>query len=292
MSDRQLALVMLAPALAVISFYLIYPLATIVSSSVSEWPSPIDPGPWVGFANFQSLIQGQDLLPSLARSVFWTVGNDVVQILAGLGIALLLNLPLRGRGIARVVVLVPFVVPAVVLGLLWRNILDELVGVVSYVLISAHIVQQPISFLSSPTWSMDTIILISAWKFTPFVVILVLARLQSVPIQLLEAARSDGASAWQVFRYVTLPWLAPVLVIALMLRTIWGFNDFDVPFLLTQGGPNSSTTTLPILIRQLLLEQLNPGMAAALSLFMIAILVLLGLGFLMAYRRAEAILRG
>jgi ABC-type sugar transport system permease subunit len=135
---------------------------------------------------------------------------------------------------------------------------------------------------------MNSVIVIAVWQNLPIMILLFLARLQTVPAEALEAAVVDGANSWQVFRYITLPWMMPMVFVAVMLRTIFSFNEFDVPFLLTHGGPLGATLVLPVLVRALLLEQLSLGRAAALSVVMVGILVAFGLLFRWGYRLAES----
>jgi multiple sugar transport system permease protein len=169
--------------------------------------------------------------------------------------------------------------------------LNDMVGVVDYVLQSLHIISQPLGAMSTPDTAMNTIILISAWKFVPFVIIMFLSRLQTLPLELAEAARMDGCGPLRVFRYVTLPWLLPVIIVALLLRVIWSFNEFDVPYLLTQGGPENATMTLPLLIRYLGFDYLDIGKASAVAIIMVVLLLILAKGLFSLYHRAEASLQ-
>lgn len=291
LTDRQLAAILLGPALTLMLVWVAYPLIVLITSSTTSWVTVTTPGAFIGLDNYKLLLStSSDFAAAFGHSVYWTVGSVLTQTLFGLAIALVLNMRLPGRNIARGAVLVPFVVPGVVVSLVWGNMLNELTGVVSYLLMAAHMVKEPLPFLTSPAWAMNVIILIGAWKFTPFMIILFLARLQTVPVELVEAARCDGANPFQIFRHIVFPWILPVLVVAVMLRTIWSFNDFDIPFLLTQGGPDNSTQVIPVLIRQLLLERLDPGLAASASVLVIALLGIVGLGYLLLYRRSEAVL--
>ena len=287
LSDRQLAVLMVAPALGLMLFYLIYPLWVVLSSSFQDFTTLTGPGTFVGLDNYRWLTEGQDFLPAFGRSVYYTVTNVVLQTVLGFAIALLLNMKLPGRNIARGAILFPFIVPGVVAAIIWGYLLDDLTGVVNYVLISAHIISEPLGWLASPKTAMNTVIGISVWKFEPFMIILFLARLQTVPTDILEAARVDGANSLQIFRYLILPWMMPVVLIAVMLRTIFTFNEFEMPYLLTQGGPLDATLVLPVLIRQLLVQNLSTGRASAVSGVMIAILVVLGIGYMLIYRRTE-----
>lgn len=290
LSDGQLALAMVAPALLLMVGYVIYPLVSVIVSSLQEYPSLIGPGRWTGLDNFVWILKGDEFFPALGRSLYYTFVNIVGQTVIGFGIALVLNMNLPGRNIARGAILFPFIVPSVVAALIWGYMFDDLTGVVNYLLVSLQVVKEPLGWLANPKTAMNTVIAISIWKFMPFMIILFLARLQTLPTEVLEAARVDGANVLQIFRHLVLPWMLPVVIVAAMLRMIWSFNEFDMPFLLTQGGPDDATLVLPVMIRQLLLDQLSPGRAAAVSVIMIGILVVFGLLYQLVYRRSEAAL--
>jgi ABC-type sugar transport system permease subunit len=270
--------------------YVVYPLYSVVSSSFMDFPTLAGAGTWTGLANYQWLIDGGLFVPALGRSLYYTFANIILQTIIGFGIAVVLNAKLPGRNFARGAILFPFIVPGVVAALIWGYMFDDLTGVVNYVLLSLHIIKEPLGWLSGIKTAMNTVIVISIWKFMPFMIILFLARLQTIPTDMLEAARVDGANWLQIFRNMILPWMLPVVLVAVMLRMIWSFNEFDMPFLLTQGGPDEATLVLPVLIRQLLLDQLSPGRAAAVSTIMILILVLFGILYNIVYRRAEKVL--
>jgi multiple sugar transport system permease protein len=177
--------------------------------------------------------------------------------------------------------------PPVVVGLIFTFALG-FNGVISYLLTLAHL---PASgWLTSPKTAMNTVVLITVWKFVPFSVLIFLARLQSVPVDIVEAAKCDGANPLQVLRFIVLPWMWPVILVVVMLRVIFSFNEYDIPFLLTQGGPGSSTLVLPLQIRILLLDVQSPGEASAVALAMIGVLVVLALVYFRLYRRNEAAL--
>ncbi|MGH2411321.1 MAG: carbohydrate ABC transporter permease, partial [Chloroflexota bacterium] len=150
------------------------------------------------------------------------------------------------------------------------------------------IISQPLGAMSTPSKAMNTIILISSWKYMPFMIVMFLSRLQTLPLELSEAARIDGCGPFGVFYRITIPWLMPVIMVALLLRVIWSFNEFDMPFLLTQGGPLNATMTLPLLIRYLAFDYLDVGKAAAVALVMIGILLALAKLQSNLYQRAES----
>jgi multiple sugar transport system permease protein len=291
LSDRTLGLLMILPAAVLIVTYLGLPLVTAVITSLFQQDTITHARTYVGLGNFVWLAQNPLFWGSLGRSLYWTVGNAILQLVGGVGIALLLHANLRGRAIARGIVLFPFIVPAVVAALIWNYMLNDMVGVINYVLQSLHIITQPLGAMSTPSKAMNTIILISVWKFMPFMVVMFLSRLQTLPLELSEAARIDGCGPLRVFTRITLPWLMPVIIVALLLRIIWSFNEFDLPFLLTQGGPLDATMTLPLLIRYLAFDYLDVGKAAAVALVMIVILFALYRVQATLFQRAEARLR-
>jgi multiple sugar transport system permease protein len=188
---------------------------------------------------------------------------------------------------ARGLVLFPYLVPAVVIAVTWRFILDPTLGVFNRTMLEWGLIDRPIAFLASKSTALLFVIIGGIWKYTPFVVIMLLARLQVIPVDLEEAAQIDGASRWQVFRHITLPWLMPVIVITLLLRTIWMFNEFDMVYLFAFGGPLFGTTTLPVLVRHLAFDARQIGMAAAASSVMVVILMMMSWGYFQLYNRAE-----
>lgn len=289
LTDRWLAVVMVAPALLVMAAYVVYPLISVVSNSFHAWnfSSLTGPGQWVGLDNFRAILAGPDFMPNFRRSIYFTAGNVITQTTFGFAIALLLHAQLPGRNIARGSIFFPFIVPVVVAALIWQFMFNDLTGVINYLLQSSHIIDKPLGWLSSPKAAMNTVILVSTWKALPFMIILFLARLQSVPDDLIEAAHIDGCNSFQLLWYIVLPWLWPVIVVAVLLRTIWSLNEFDMPYLLTQGGPNGSTTVLPVYIRELLIDNLDLGRAAAVSVIMLVLLLVLGLLYGLIYRQTE-----
>ena len=283
---------MVLPALALMSVYVLYPLYQVIVGSFSQSYDLGKPSHFVGTSNFKEILAGTAFLPALGRSLYYTGGNILLQLTLGLGFALLLNQNLPGRNIARGAVLFPFIVPAVVAALIWTYALDPLTGVVNYLLLSNHLIKDPLQLLSAPATAMNTVILISTWKYMPLIVILFLARLQTIPTEVVEAAECDGANPWQVFWSVTWPWLQPVVLVAVMARTILSFNEFEMPYLLAHGGPLGTVNTLPVLVRELLNDELDLGRAAAVSLFMMLILAVVLSGYIYAYRRGERGLEG
>lgn len=287
LSDNQLAVAMVFPALALMLGYLLYPLVIVASSSLMSFDTLTGPGRWVGLQNYQAVFASDLFVPSLQRSIYYTAANIVVQTILAFGIALLLNGAFPGRGLVRGSILFPFIVPAVVVALIFSYLFNDLVGLVNYVLIEARILKAPLGWLDSPSMAMNTVVAVSVWRFLPFMTVLFLARLQTLNTELLEAARADGATALQALRHVILPWMLPTIIVVVLLRTIGSFNEFETPYLLTQGGPDDRTLVLPVLIRILLLDNQDPGQASAVAILMLGIVAMAAAIYFVFYRRSE-----
>lgn len=286
-SDRTLAILMILPAAVLITAFAIYPvLQGFYASFFRISPATLDMR-FNGLQNYQRLLTQSLFWQSLWRTLVWVSTSTVAQMLLGLGISLLLHEELKGRNLARGLVLFPYLVPAIMIALTWRFVLDPTLGVANRMLLDFGLVDRPIAFLSNPRMALWFVIIAGIWKYTPFVVIMLLARLQVIPIELEEAARLDGAGSWQVFRYITLPWLMPVIIITLLLRTIWTFNEFDMVYLFAFGGPLFSTTTLPVLVRYLAFDAQQLGQAAATASMMVIILLFAAWGYFTLYEHAE-----
>jgi multiple sugar transport system permease protein len=287
-SDRTLAVLFALPTAVLLLVLVVYPFVQAAADSLYRVNMVTRASSYVGLGNYASLAQSPEVRAALGRTLLWTASNLAVQTGLGLTIALLLNAGLTGQTLARGLVLFPYMVPAIVAALVFRFLFHDVVGVVNYLLISAGVLGQPVSWLSSPDSALWAAIVVNCWKYTPFMVIVFLGRLQTVPRDLYDAARIDGANAWGEFRYVTFAWLRPVLLVAMLLRTIWTVNDFDLIYLLAFGGPLQATTTIPVLIRGIAFSQLDAGLASALAVWATIPLCLASWLYLRLYRRSEA----
>jgi ABC-type sugar transport system permease subunit len=211
---------------------------------------------------------------SMSQAVVWTLLSTLFQTILGVGIALLLHQTIFGIAFFRGLLLFPYIVPTVVIALIWRWIFNPEIGVVNYGLQAAGIIDAPIYWLSTPTMAMASTIMLNVWKYTPFVVICVLARLQTVPLELYDAAKVDGARAIRRFFDVTLPQLREVLIVVVVFRTIWTFNKFEEIYLLTKGGPGTSTFNLAIYSFEQSMANLKLGVGAATGVVMMVMLLI------------------
>jgi multiple sugar transport system permease protein len=287
LSDRSLAIALVVPTAILLVMFSVYPFIQAAIDSFYRIPLAGEAGTYVGWDNFRHVFQDERIRNAFVRSIWWTVANIVIQAGLGLVIALVLNQKLIGRGVARGLVLFPYMVPAVSVALLFRYTFNDITGIATYLMQKIPWLENPPLFLADPDVAMWTVIAVNCWKYTPFITIVLLARLQTVPQDLYEAARIDGASPWQMFRDITFPWLKPVFLVALLLRTIWTVNDFDVIYLLAFGGPLNATTTLPLEIRRLAFGQQDLGLASALAVVMAIFIAVISFVYLRLYQRSE-----
>lgn len=282
------AIAMLAPVAIVLAALNIYPFLTAVHSSLFNIHTVTRETSWVGLGNYLAIFKDPIFWQSLKRSLIWTVPGVVIQLILGLAMSLLLHQELRGRWLARGIVLFPYLVPAIVASLVWRFMFNPLTGVINYILVDVlGLIGEPIAWLADPKMALLAVIIVGIWKYVPFMVILFLARLQTTPLELYDAAKIDGASGWQEFWHITLPWLQPVILVAMLLRTLWLFNHFDMVYLMAFGGPMYATTTLPVLIRNTAFGLNQMGKAAAISMTMVIILFIASFFYLRLYEQAE-----
>lgn len=243
-----IGVLLIAPTLLIFALVIAYPLLEAIYLSFFSIYTPTLQGHWVGLENYRAMLASQEFWKALGTNIVWTVGTLTLQVVFGIAMALLLNLDFYFRSLARSLVLFPYFVSTVVAVLVWRWMFNDTYGILNRAILVSGLSDMPLDWLGSMPNAMISIILVGAWKYFPFVVIAVLARLQTIPRELYEAAHIDGAGPWSRFWDVTLPQLREVLIVIVLLRTIWDFKEFDLIYLLTGGGPVTSTQTLPILV--------------------------------------------
>jgi multiple sugar transport system permease protein len=229
---------------------------------------------WVGLANFRTLLGDRVFWLALGNTFYWTFGSLVFQFFLGLGLALLLNRPFAGKRLAQAVVFLPWAVPTFLSGLTWAWLLNPIVGPLPHWLFALGILSEPYNILGDPRLAMLGPIVANVWFGIPFFAITLLAALQSIPDELYEAASIDGAGAWQQFRMVTLPFLAPMIAVTVLLRTIWISNFADLIVVMTNGGPANTTQILPSYIFTVAYRKLDFGYASAVATALLLLLLL------------------
>ena len=204
------------------------------------------PTTFIGLDNFRALLDDELFVNSFKIGVIWSVAVTAIGFCLALGLALLLTQNLRGRWLARSLALVPWAMPAVVVGIMWKLVFQPQAGVLNEALRRGHIPGENTDWLSSFSWALPAVILVGVWAGMPQTTVALLAGLQSIQDELHEAAAVDGATAWQRFRTITLPQLRPVIIAITTLDFIWNFNSFGLVYVLTEGGP-AGKTQLPML---------------------------------------------
>lgn len=239
--------ILILPGVVAISLILIYPLFKgILSSFYLEQPFDLGNAEFVGLAHFRTLGTDKIFKTALKNTVVWTTSIVAVQYVLGLFVALLLNQDFPGRFFFRGVLLIPWVVPNIAAALTWRWIYADQFGILNHFLVRTGLVKEGISWLGSTQTAFLSVIITAIWKGTPFVAVTLLAGLQSISQELYEAAVVAGANKIQVFWYITMPRLKGVSLVTLILTSIWTFNQFDLVWVMTKGGPASSTQIIPI----------------------------------------------
>jgi multiple sugar transport system permease protein len=283
--DRRLGYALIAPSLVFFAVLIIYPLAASVWLGFTTTNTITQSGRFVGLDNYAALLSDNEFWISLSNNLVWTISTLALQVTLGVALALMLHQNMVFRALARSLLLFPYLLPTVVAVLVWRWLLNDLNGIVNYMTIATGLVTRPIDWLGRMPNAMLTVIAIGTWKYFPFVVLAVLARLQTIPEQLYEAARMDGAGTWARFWDITLPQLRGVLVIVIILRAIWDFKEFDLIYLMTGGGPLTGTQTLPLMVYKAAFALLSMGRAAAIAVAMLLIMLVLMIAYFVSYGR-------
>jgi len=273
---RKSALVgwlLLAPSLALLGGLVVFPVLYNIWLSLFDKHAFMPVQSFVGLRHYRYFATDPEFWASFYYGSVYAGVTMVLQLGVGVPSALLLNEGFRGRNLLRGVVLFPYMIPTIVAVILWRWLLNDSYGLVNHLLMRAGMVRAPVAWLG-PDYIMASLIVTSVWQFFPFVVVTYLARLQTIPPELYEAATVDGASAWRRFVHVTLPQTASVLFVIVLLRSIWMFTKFDTVWLMAgDGGVSRYIRTLPVYAYARSFTYLQAGMGAALAVIMFAMLL-------------------
>lgn len=284
-------LALILPAVLVIAAILVYPIAYGLFLSLYDYRMTfaLDRA-FVGLANYGKLLfDSPDFVNSAVVTARFTLMTVAMEFAIGLGIALLLTQELIGRPIFRALVLLPLMVPPLVSGLLWRLMYDHELGVISYFIRTLG--GEPPVFLGDPSIALFAVSVTEVWRSTPFMVLILLAALQSVPTELHEAAQIDGAGGFERFRAVTFPLILPVVLIALLFRTVDVLRTFDLVYLLTQGGPGTRTEVLSMFIYRYGFQSFDMGLTSAASMLLFALTLVVCVVYLRLIVRRQALSR-
>ncbi len=282
--DRQFARIAILPTTAMMVLIFGIPLLFSLYLSFQGW-SPdqaLFSGNFAGLDNYQDLLTDPQFIKSLSVTCIYTVTTVATELAFGLGIALLLDIDLPWIGLFRTALVVPMMITPIVAALCWKLLLDPDHGVINY-WIGSHIV-----WLGRPDTALISVMVVNLWQNAPYVAVLLLAGLRSLPSEPVEAAAIDGASRVQVFWHITLPLLKPYILVALLLRTIFEFRAFDNIYVMTSGGPANATMTLSMFTYLASFVRFDLSLGAAASWLMLLMCLLLCLFFIAVIRRREA----
>ncbi len=259
----------LLPAISLLALSALWPLLrTLWLSFTDARFSTLREAQWVGFRNFATVLSDPDWWHALKNTIGFALVSVGLETLIGLGLALALNSKFRGRGLLRASVLIPWAIPAVVSARMWAWMFNDLYGVINSILLSLHLIQEPLAWLARDPLPLIAVILVDVWKSAPFMALLMLAGLQGLPASLHEAARLEGAGAWTIFRRITLPLLAPSIWIAVIFRTLDALRVFDLPYVLI--GNTRDHAVISVYARQQLIEFQAVGVGSAASILVFA----------------------
>jgi multiple sugar transport system permease protein len=273
----------LSPALIIIITVLLVPL--IIGISYSFYKFSAFRSEFAGLDQYRTLLADPVFHGALINTAWWTIGSLFFQFFLGLGLALILNKNFIGRRLVQALVFLPWAVPTFLTGLTWAWLFNPLIGPIPHVMHFLGLQAEPVTILASPTNAMWGPIAANVWFGIPFFAITLLAARKSIPNELYEAAAIDGASAWQQFTKVTLPFLAPTIAITVMLRTVWIATFADLIYVMTQGGPAGSTETVATYIYVSAFKALDKGYASAIAVLLLIMLIIYALIVIQMRRR-------
>ena len=272
--EKIVGWLMIIPAMLLLGLVFIYPIArafwlSLFTENLGTGLQPV----FSGFTNYSRMLGDGRFWQTLQNTTVFTVASVSLELLLGMAIALILNQSFRGRGIVRTIAMIPWALPTAVMGLAWAWIFNDQYGVVNDILLRLGLIDTGINWLGNPTLAMVALVIADVWKTTPFISIILLAGLQSIPEDIYEAHSLDGANAWQSFYQITLPLLMPQILISLLFRFAQSFGIFDLVQVMTGGGPAGATETVSIYIYSTVMRYLDFGYGAALVVVTFLILI-------------------
>lgn len=285
-TEAELAAILLLPCFLFLAIFAIYPIVNAVWTSLHQLrlDQPLAGFPFSGLRNFVRAIRDPDALHALRVTLGYVVVTVAAQFAFGLGIALVINRMVRGKGFVRTAALLPWTMAPILVGQMWRWLFNDQAGVINDLLHRAGLIDQQIVWLGVPILAYFAVVAAATWSAGSYMALILLAGLQGIPEEMYEAAGLDGATPVQAFFAVTLPMLRNAIMVSLVLRTLGALQAFDLPFQMTGGGPGNATETFALFIYKNTFQFLDFGYGAALSV----ILLVIALGFAGTYYRLLA----
>ena len=287
--DRQgvLAYVLLLPGLLILTAFIGWPFVTSLWLSVTDQSVSTSVVRFVGLENFTDELRSQIFLQTLRNTFVYTGVTVVFKLAFGLGLAVLMNQSFRLKNLARAALLLPWIVPTALSAIAWLWLFDATFSVFNWAIVRSGLADRGINWLGEGQWAMTSIIIANIWRGTPFFAISILAGLQTVDRELLDAAAVDGASLWQRFWRITIPLIRPVILIVLLFSTVQTISDFQLVYVLTRGGPANSTHLLGTLAYDVAVRAGQLSQGAAISLYMFPVLIVCVVALLVYMRRSS-----
>jgi multiple sugar transport system permease protein len=282
------AYVFLSPGLLLFSVFTVFALGFAFYLTFHEWNIIGDDRPFIGLDNYTRMFHDERFRQSVINTAYYTGASVPLTMGIGLLIALLLNQPIRGRGFFRTLYFMPVVTPFVVVAIIWKWLYNGDFGLFNFYLLKTHLIDEPLLWLSDKNLAMPAVVLMSVWSGVGFSMVIYLAGLQSIPQELYEAARVDGAGAWAQFRHITVPMLAPTTLFLMVMGIIGSFQVFTQIFIMTNGGPVDRTTTMVFYIYEAAFKFYEMGYASTLAYALFALLFVFTLIQMRMYRRAHS----
>ncbi|RLP86409.1 sugar ABC transporter permease [Micromonospora sp. CV4] len=277
----------LAPGLIVFSVFTVFALLFAFYLTFREWNILEPETPFVGLQNYRDMVQDEDFRRSIINTAYFTGASVPLGMAIGLAVALLLNQPIRGRGLFRTLYFLPTITPFVVSAIVWKWLYNGDFGPINFYLLKTHLISEPLVWLSNKNLAMPAVVLMSVWASVGFSMVVYLAALQGIPDQLYESARIDGAGPWARFRYVTLPMLSPSTLFLMVMGIIGSFQVFTQIYIMTSGGPVNRTTTMVYYIYEAAFKFYEMGYASTLAYGLFVLLLAFTALQLRLYRKAD-----
>lgn len=287
MKIDKINLVFVLPAMLIVFLLLVYPIISSVYFSFTSKNLIRPYYKWIWFDNFKFVLTNPEFYHAFLTSIKWTILSITGQLLVGFIAALSLNRIPKFSGFYRTLLIIPWAFPAIVIAFSWKWILNDVYGFIPNLLTQLHITKENINFLADPKTAFWIVLFINIWFGAPLFMVNILAALKTIPREQYEAAIVDGASSFQVFRYITIRHIRGVIGLLIVLRTIWVFNNFDLLYLLTGGGPSDLTTTLPIYAYKTGWNLKRLGTASAVTILLLLFLMAVCFGYFKLLNRWE-----
>lgn len=286
-NERFLGYVLIAPVVIIIVVLIFYSIARGGFVSLQEKMLGVPNPEFVGLKNYIEVFKDNIFRLSFKQSMIWTISSLISQIIIGMLLALLLNKKFKGRFFFRGLLIVPWVTPVIVMATIFKWMMNGLYGILNQILVNFKLIETSLGWFSDPKLALPLLIGINIWRGSPFMMLMFLAGLQAIPNEIKDAARVDGTSTIQEFFYITLPFLKRIIIVVVLIFFLWNFNNFDLIYLLTNGGPGYSTFTLPVYVYSLAFESFKSGQASAVSIIMFVILAIISLLYFRVYKEKD-----